>query len=210
MGAITLYDYELDERCYRIRLLLSMLGVEWTPQAIDMVPGMEEKQPHMLALNPLGDLPVLTDDALVLHGTDAVLTYLAKTYDPTAAWLPADNAEFGRVMMWLNFSSSALHPAFDARLQALFGTTVVDPALTIACRKAFRVMDDHMTNRGFQGGNWFVGDHPTVADLALFPAFALSRDYGLDHDEFPALRLWIRRFRNLDGFTVMPGIPAYH
>ncbi len=210
MSAIMLYDYELDEHCYRVRLLLTMLGLEWEPHAIDMVPGEEEKQPHMLALNPLGRLPVLKDGDLVLHGTEALLTYIAKTYDGAKTWLPDDNADFGRVMMWLNFSCSVLGAASQARLQSLFGTTGVDAPLKEASRNAFRIMDDHMTKRGYENGLWFVGDHVTLADLALFPAFALSRDYGVDHDEFPALRRWIRRFRNLEKFTTMPGIPDYH
>ena len=67
-----------------------------------------------------------------------------------------------------------------------------------------------MTGRHFDGKEWFVGDAPTFADLALFPSFALSRDYGVDHDEYPALRRWIRRFRTLNGFHTMPGIPDYH
>jgi glutathione S-transferase len=71
-------------------------------------------------------------------------------------------------------------------------------------------MDDHMTARHFDGKEWFVGDRATLADLVLFPSFALSRDYGVDHDEYPALRRWIRRFRSLKGFHTMPGIPDYH
>jgi hypothetical protein len=39
---------------------------------------------------------------------------------------------------------------------------------------------------------------------------ALSRDFGVDHDEYPALRRWARRFRKLPGFLTMPGIPDYH
>ena len=210
MAAITLYDYELDEHCYRVRLLLTMLGLEWEPHPIDMVPGEEEKQPPMLALNPLGRLPVMQDGDLVLHGAEALLTYIAKTYDGAKTWLPEDNADFGRVMMWLNFSCSVLGAASQARLQSLFGTTGVEAPLKEASRNAFRIMDDHMTKRGYENGEWFVGDHVTLADLALFPAFALSRDYGIDHDEFPALRRWIRRFRNLEKFTTMPGIPDYH
>ena len=37
-----------------------------------------------------------------------------------------------------------------------------------------------------------------------------SRDFGIDHDEYPALRRWARRFRALPGFKTMPGIPDYH
>ena len=55
-----------------------------------------------------------------------------------------------------------------------------------------------------------MGDHATLADIALFPSIALSRDFGVEHDEYPALRRWMRRVRGFEGFIVMPGIPAYY
>jgi glutathione S-transferase len=210
MSDVTLYNYELDENSYRARLLLSMLGLRWKAVAVDMFPGREETLPPMLALNPRGTLPVLVEGDLVLAGTEAILFYLAKAHDPARRWLPENDASFGQVAMWLHFSATALAPAYAARLKALFDTGGHASHLRAGARKALRIMDDHMTHRSFDGVEWFVGDGPTLADLTLFPAFALSRDYGIDHDEFPALRRWIRRFRLLDGFRTMPGIPDYH
>ncbi|MCM2400609.1 glutathione S-transferase family protein [Rhizobium sp. S153] len=210
MSAITLYNYELDDSCYRVRLLLSMLGKDYTTYAVDMVPGHEEKSPAMLALNPLGSLPVLTDGDLTLYGTEAILAHLAKAYDTTGAWLPADTAAFAATMQWLTFSASVLPDAIAARKVALFGLPGDFETLKAAARRAFRIMDDHMTLRQFDGIEWFAGSTPTLADLTLFPIFALSRDFGIDHDEFPALRRWIRCFRTLPGFKTMPGIPDYH
>jgi glutathione S-transferase len=77
-------------------------------------------------------------------------------------------------------------------------------------KQALRIMDDHMTLREFDGGIWFVGLSATIADLALFPAIALSRDYGVDHEAYPALRRWIRKIRHLPGFLTMPGVPDYY
>jgi len=208
MGAITFYNYELDERCYRVRLLLSMLKIEPSMVSVNMFPGLEHKKPHILNLNPRGELPILEDGALVLSGTEAVLCYLAKAYGP--AWLPEDPALFGKTQMWLGFGASALDCAYLARLDALFATGGDKAALKKAARAAFRIMDDHMTTRHFSGKQWFVGDAPSLADLTLLPSFALSRDYGVDHDEFPALRTWLRAFRALPHFITMPGIPDYH
>ena len=210
MSEITLYNYELDDSCYRVRLLLSMLGKDYATYAVDMVPGHEEKSPAMLALNPLGELPVLTDGDLTLYGTEAILAHLAKAYDASGAWLPADTAAFAATMQWLTFSAAILPDAITARKVALFGLSGDLEALTASARRAFRIMDDHMTLRQFDGIEWFAGTAPTLADLTLFPIFALSRDFGIDHDEFPALRRWIRRFRTLPGFKTMPGIPDYH
>jgi glutathione S-transferase len=210
MPAITLYNYELDEGCYRVRLLLSFLGLEYETSAVDMLPGHEEKSPPMLALNPVGALPILTDGALTLYGTEAILANLARAYDKTDAWLPADATVFAGVMQWLTFSASVLREAILARKVAIFGVPGDFEVSKVAARRAFRIMDDHMTLRQFDGAEWFAGSGPTLADLTLFPIFALSRDFGIDHDEFPALRRWIRRFRTLSGFRTMPGIPDYH
>ncbi|HEX8049437.1 glutathione S-transferase family protein [Rhizobium sp.] len=210
MAEITLYNYEMDEGSYRVRLLLSMLGLAYKTIAVDMFPGKEERKPAMLALNPLGTMPVLTDGDLVLHGTEAILAYLAKVYDPARRWLPEEAANFALTTMWLHFSATALAPAVAVRLQSLFDTSGDEAVLSAGARKAFRIMDDHMTLRHFDGFEWFVGDQPTLADLTLFPSFALSRDYGVNHDDYPALRRWLRRFRAIDGFRTMPGIPDYH
>lgn len=210
MPEITLYGYELDENSYRARLLLSMLGLDWQTVAIDMFPGQEHGKPAMLALNPLGTLPVVKDGDLVVYGMAPVLLYLARAHDAAQQWLPHDPGAFADVVRWVGFGDTALGPAVAARLQALFDTPGDETTLRASARKAFRIMDDHMTIRHFDGLEWFCGSGPTLGDLMLFPSFALSRDFGIDHAEFPALRRWIRHFRSLKGFLTMPGIPDYH
>ena len=210
MRQITLYGYELDENSYRARLLLSMLGLEWQTIAIDMFPGQEHRKPAMLALSPLGAMPVLKDGELVVHGASAILLYVAKAYDPARHWLPDEPQAFGNVVKWLGFFDKGLDCAIEARLQALFDIPGDEATLCADARRAFRIMDDHMTARHFDGHEWFCGDGPTLADVTLFPSFALSRDFGIDHGEYPALRRWIRHFRSLKGFHTMPGIPDYH
>lgn len=209
MADIVLYNYELDENCYRVRLVLSHLGLEWKPVAIDMFPGKEQEAPHMLALNPLGQLPILRDGSLVISGTGAIMSYLARCYDEAGTLLPLDPSAFGQVQMWLEFAISALKPAYDARLAAIFGAGPDDESLRGAARRALQIMDDAIRCRQFEGAEWFVGDGLTLADLALFPAFALSRDYGIEHGEFDGLRRWSRRVRLAAGFKTMPGIPDY-
>jgi glutathione S-transferase len=210
MPAVTLYNYELDEACYRARLMLSILGIDHETITVNMVPRGEEKSPAMLALNPCGALPILKDGDLVLTGTEAIIAYLAKTYDAAGTWLPLDAAKFGSVMQWLVFSSGALQSAVTARKLALFDMSGDFEKIKCEARAAFVIMEDHLTLRQIEGSEWLVGDSPTVADVALVPSFALSRDFGIGHEEFPALRRWLRRFRAIPGFKTMPGIPDYH
>lgn len=208
---LTLYDFELDDGCYKVRLLLSVLGIEARRVAVDMLPGAEQARPPLLLLNPLGTLPILTDGDLVLGDAEAILAYLARRYDGAGTWLPGDPARFGQVMAWLAFAVRQLAAASAARLHAMFDQPLADaPATVAAARRAFRAMDDRVTAREFEGASWFVGDAPTLAEIALFPAIALSRDFGVEHEAYPALRRWMRRVRALPGFVTMPGIPDYH
>jgi glutathione S-transferase len=209
---MTLYDFELDENCYKVRLLLATSGVPHEKVSVDVYPGREHKTPAIRALNPVGSLPILDDSQtdgprVILHGAEAILLYLAQGYDAARHWMPTEPQAFGAVAMWLQFAAVELRPAVLAREAALFAGP--DETLTRTARQSFRIMEDHMTGQGFDGRPWFVGDAPSLADIALFPHIALSRDFGVEHEAYPALRRWMRRVRRWEGFITMPGVPAY-
>ena len=206
---ITLYDFPLDDACYKARLGLALLGLEHRAIPVDVVPGAEQRGAAMLALNPAGTLPVLTDGAIVLHGAEPILQYLALYHDPARTWLPQPQSACAAVLNWLGFAAGPLHAATRARAQAVFEQPGDNAADRHAAREALRLLEDHMVLQGFAGRPWVAGNAPTLADIALFPAFALSNDFGISHELFPALRAWSRRLRALPGFVVMPGIPAY-
>ena len=69
---------------------------------------------------------------------------------------------------------------------------------------------EEITERRFAGGEWLVGDAPSIADIACFPNVALSQDGGVSLDAYPSVRLWMRRIRALDRFIEMPGIHRLH
>lgn len=210
MSDISLYDFELDENCYKVRMLLSVLGLPYRKIAVNMIPGREHLEPALLKLNPRGSLPILTDGAVVLSEAEAIMIYLARKYDRERGLLPAEPEGAGAVAMWMQFAIRDLHTAFLARRLALFDEPGDEAALGRAARRAFRLMEDHMAAREFDRAAWFVGDAPTLADLALFPAIALSRDLSVEHEAYPALRRWMRRVRGIPGFITMPGIPDYY
>jgi len=207
---LTLHNYELDDQCYKVRLLLSALGCRYVKVDVDVHPGREQRSAPYRRLNPLGALPIITEGAFVLYGAEAILAFLARKYDSERTWLPDDPTTLGRVTQWLAFAGGDLNAASLARAHALLEVEADEDSVGRASRRAFRTMDDHMTRREFDGAHWFAAAIPTIADIALFPAIALSRDFGVDHDEYPALRRWMTRLRTIPGFVTMPGIPSYH
>ena len=48
-------------------------------------------------------------------------------------------------------------------------------------------------------------EHPTLADLAVFPDVILFEERGVSPMPYPALRRWTDRVERIPGFVVMPG-----
>src|SRR5262249_37790128 len=58
--AITLYDFEISASCYKVRLLLSLLKLDYQRVTVNYYPAFEHRKPAFLAINPLGQLPALS------------------------------------------------------------------------------------------------------------------------------------------------------
>lgn len=195
-----LYDYVLSDGCYKVRLMLSLLGVPYTSQAVDFHPGREHEGEAFRKLNPSGDLPVLEDDGEVLRDAQVILVHLARKH--AAGWLaPTDR--------WLTFAGKDMAALSEARLSSLLGLPGDIAALRKAGRRALRDLEDHLSDRQLTGLDWVESDRATIADIALFPHVALSHDAGIGLEDYPALNLWQRRVRRLPNFVGMPGIPDY-
>jgi glutathione S-transferase len=76
---IKLYGHELSGNSYKVKLLLSLLALDYEWIKVDLMVGAH-KQPEFLALNPFGQLPVLVDGNTVLSDAQAILVYLARQY----------------------------------------------------------------------------------------------------------------------------------
>lgn len=201
-----LYDYPLSGSCYKVRLFLHMLELEYETIPVDFYPGKEHKRAHFLALNPLGQLPVLDDGGFVLRDAQAILTYLAANYDEDGTWLPREPRQLGETFMWLAFAGGEIMNSSAARLGRMFKYDLDVATLQQRARAAFRVLDDHLLEREVLGKSWLATDNPTIADIACFPYVALSGDGGIALDDYTYARKWIDRFKALRGFIEMPGI----
>lgn len=205
-----LHDYELSGNCYKVRLLLHLLGRPYERVAVNFHPGREHKSDRFLSeINPLGQLPVLEDEGFRLRDAQAILVYLASRYDTSGQWYPDDARLRGQVQVWLATADEITRTASAARLHDALGYRQFDIA---ACRAGahaiFRVLDDHLAERQANGETWLVGSHTTIADIACFPYVALSDEGGIPLNEYPALRQWLWKFRSQPLFIGMAGIMA--
>lgn len=202
-----LYNYVLSGNCYKVRLISAFLGLDYETVGVDFFPGREHKTSAFLAINPLGQLPVLEDDGEVIRDAQAILVYLAARYDDSGQWWPKDDpVQTARIMQWLFFADQITGTASAARLHDVLAYDLDIDAARSGAHALFRVLDDHLAHQGFNGQKWLTGDKPTIADIACFPYTALAGDGGIDLFIYPEIQNWIRRFSTIDGFHLMPGI----
>lgn len=205
---LKLYDYPLSVNCYKQRLLLAILGLEYEAVPVDFFPGWEHKGDEFRKINPLGHIPVIDDDGYVLWDAHAILVYLATKYDATRSWYPVDDPErLGQTASWLLFAEGTTNTASAARLHVNLGYDFDLETTRAGAHRLFRVLDEHLWFREQAGERWVVaGSHPTIADLAIFPDVILSEEGGISRLDYPALRRWTDRIKRIPGFVAMPGI----
>lgn len=199
--SLRLYWYSLCGAAHRVELMLSLLGLEFEKVAVNL-PAREQKTAAFLVKNPFGQVPVLQDGDVMLPDSTAILVYLAKCYDPAFRWLPVDAIRAAEVQRWLSVASGALIEGPSAARRAVMYRKQVDDAACERSRQLFGVLDDHL-----HGRDYFVGDGPTIADVALYSYTAHAPEGGVSLEPYTALRAWLARIQRLPGFVAMKQSP---
>jgi len=204
---IKLHDFELSAECYRVRLMLSILGLSYETVAVDVFPGRETDTPEFRALSPDGELPILNDDGFLVFGSNPGLIYLAGKYDRTDRWLfIKDGAIQPELQTWLAASGELGATAGLARLTINFGYDHDLSALQMAAHSLLRRIDEHLWFGEREGCAFLAADHPTIADIACFPDIVLCEEGGISRQDCPAIRRWLDRVKRIPGFTPMSGV----
>ena len=93
---------------------LEEVGVPYELRFVDLMTG-KQKQPDILALNPMGKLPILTDGAAVVTESAAINIYLADRYAAGRLAPKLDDPRRGTYLRWSLFSPSVIEPGLMAK-----------------------------------------------------------------------------------------------
>ncbi|MEB3216479.1 MAG: glutathione S-transferase [Nostocales cyanobacterium 94392] len=198
---IKLYGHSMSGNSYKVRLLLELLNVEYEWNKVDLMKG-EHKSPEYLALNPFGQVPLLIDGDIKLADAQAILVYLARQYGGDT-WLPLDALPLAQVVRWLSTTAGEIRQGPEnARLYHLFGATSIN--IERAYQKAEHILtqlNQHLSTR-----SWLEFEHPSIADIAVFPYVALAGDGKIDLAPYPHIVTWINRVKQLPHYIPMAGL----
>lgn len=157
---VVLY-YNPMSRARIVHWLLEELGVPYRLELLSF-DKHEHKTPQFLAINPMGKLPTISDNGVVVTEAAAICTYLADNY-PRAQLAPAlhDPAR-GTYLRWLFFGAGCVEPAMVDRM---FSRAAVDRPSTLGYGSYENVMDT--LEGALKPGPFILGDRFSAADVYI-------------------------------------------
>ena len=183
-----LYDSDVSGNCYKVRLLLAHLGLEYERYPMDVVDRSNRKE-VLGDLNPGLRVPTLVlDGGRALGESGAILWYLG---DGTQ-YVPADPFDRAKVLQWMFFEQYSHEPYVAVARFWLTKGIDVDPE-TLAERRrvgylAFDAMEAHLA-----GHDFLAGDAYSIADIALYAHTHVAHEGGFDLSGHPAIGTWVAR-----------------
>jgi glutathione S-transferase len=193
---LRLHDYGPSANCYKVRLLLAQLGLEYERVPVDIFAG-DTLSDDYAKLNPQRQTPVLErDGAEPLPESGAILVHLAEGTE----YVPADPNERAQALRWLFFEQTEVIQGIaglrfrlvtqrirpDGR-EALWRRSVGDAAL--------RLLNDKLGK-----SNYLAGESYSIADISLFAYVHVANEAGFELDEYAQVKEWMQRVRGTRGY----------
>ncbi len=204
---ITLYSGPLSLFARKVEIALREKGLAFERVMVpfNQTTGYDPKHPEVLALNPKGQVPVLSDCGLVLYDSTVILEYLDEAY-PEPPLMPATPVERARCRLdelyadeiMLQALKPLMHrtgppsPDRDRRIVQEADALIAEEALA----RHYEVLEQKLAGRDFFGGRL------STADIALFMSVLFSlRLGGPPLDGYPGLSAWFARLRQRPAFV---------
>lgn len=186
MSELVLYDYWRSSASYRVRIALSLKGLNWTSVQVDLVTGEQSDDNHR-ARNPLGLVPVLEVDGEAISQSLAIIEYLDARW-PEPRLLPADPIARALVLGRAMTIISEIHPLQNLRvLNYLRGPLGQDEAGVTAWLHRWLGQGLAALEAAAPEHGLFGGEQPNLIDVCLVPQMFSARRFALPLDPLPRL-----------------------
>ncbi len=204
-----LYCFGESGHSYKAALALELSGIKWSAEYVDFFNG-GSRTPEFLAINNMGECPVLVDGDTTLSQSGVIMDYLAEKTGKFGGKTPDEKREILRWVLWDNHKLSSQVGAL--RFMRNFvpeqhRNPDVAAWLTGRTQVAFKTLNNALENR-----TWLATDEITAADLSCCCYLFYPEPFGFHRADWPHIDAWLSRIEALPGYKhpydLMPGSPA--
>jgi glutathione S-transferase len=170
-----------------IRWMLEEVGQPYETRILRWETG-DAKSADYLAINPMGKVPAIVHDGVVVTECAAICAYLADAFPDAGLAPPAHSRLRGPYYRWLFFGAGPIEQAVGAKAVGL------DPTPDQSRSLGFGSMDDVLNaiEDAVKGRPYLVGDSFTAADLYLASHLSWGMTFG-SIEKRPAFETYIER-----------------
>jgi glutathione S-transferase len=177
----------------RIVWLFEELGIPYELKRYERDPATGLAPAEYKSLHPMGIAPVITDGALVLAESGAIIEYVIAKYGNGRLAVSADKPNFADYLFWLHFANGTMMPSqMTGFIESLLGVSsdhVVLQALKARVDLAFALIEKQLGETPY-----FAGSEFTAADIIMgFPLMTMRAFVPRDLGPFPNLRNYLKR-----------------
>jgi glutathione S-transferase len=196
---ITLYHAPAS-RSARVRFLLEELGLPYRLETLSFTDGSLQR-PAYLAKNPLGRVPTLEDDGVVLFESGAILEHLLERHGAGRLAPAPGSPERPAFLQWLHWSEATLMPPLGEIVAHSFLRPEAErvPAVVADARRRLRrclaVVEKELAGREAILPSGFC-----AADIMLSYGLQLAKLLGLLDEDLPHTRAYLERLATRPAF----------
>jgi glutathione S-transferase len=185
---VIVYGDITSGNCLKVKYTADRLGIPFTWCSVDVVK-CEARMPSFLAINPMGQVPVVVfDDGRTLAQSNAIIRYLARGSDLLPED-PFDAAKVDELLFWEQYSHEPYIAVCRYHMLHLGKPKEArEPWRVARGEAALDLMETMLADC-----QWFACGRFTIADIALLAYTRLAGEGGFDLLPRPGLRAWISR-----------------
>jgi len=181
------FYYAPQSRARATLALFEELGVQPEITVLNLRTG-QQREAGYLSVNPMGKVPAITCDGVLVTEQPAIFTFLADLF-PAAGLAPSlTEPQRGAYLRWMAFYGSCFEPAVVDRAMKREPA----PASTSPYGSYEAVIAQ--VQEALQRGPYLLGDRVTAADLLWGPALDWTTMFGLV-EKTPEIEAYIERIK---------------
>jgi glutathione S-transferase len=194
-----------NSRSQRVLWLLEELGLPYEIKHYERNKATMLAPPELRAVHPLGKSPVITDDALTVAESGAILEYLVDRYGQGRLKPAADSADALRYRYWMHYAEGSAMPPLLMKLifdriergPMPFFVKPIAKGISAKVKSSFiqPALSSHLDfmEAELAKSAWFAGAEFSAADVQMsFPLEAAASRGGLAADR-PRLMDFLQR-----------------